>query len=235
MNRLILSVLFAACQVAAAAARNAGPCLAPHEKAAFEIVALKTTLMVAALSCGESHAYNDMMTRFLPFMRAQQAAVDGYFQRVNGPDGRAREDGFMTQLANDASQEGAGLGDGYCGGAAALFDAVLSLPDQAALQALADREAPAQGGPASCGMRVAAAAPAPGAESREDHAVPRPVITGWAPPAPLAAVKLPGSSPLAAGRQAAPRKPVHGLYAAARRATSAAKPVAKPVLAVVQI
>jgi len=264
MNRVILSVLFAAYQVSAAAAQSdAAPCLYSNEKAAFEIVTLKNTLMVAALSCGQTNAYNDVMTRFQPFMQAQQAVVDAYFQRVSGAGGRQQEDGFMTQLSNDASQEGDTLGDGYCGGAAALFDAVLSVPDQTALQALADQNEPEQGRSDLCGTQVAAAAPVPNAGNQEQNdqpalapppayggqanlaaevppppvpPVPPPrIVTNWSPPAPVSAVPLPGSSALVAAHQPALHKPGRHLYAVTHRAVPAAKPVAKPGMTVVQI
>lgn len=223
MNRVILSVLFVACQCSVAVAQDvtAPPCLWPKEKAAFEIVTLKNTLMVAALSCGQDNDYNDVMTRFQPFMTAEQTVVDGYFERVGGQGGRAQEDGFITQLSNDASQEGDTLGDGYCSGAAALFDAVLSVPDDTALQALADQNEPQQGGPDTCGTQVATAAPGPDHENERDDqpalappdapaAIPTPPVASPAPPAGQAAnlaAEMPQAAPI---KPAAPPRIITG-------------------------
>lgn len=255
MKRLILSALFVACQTAAANAQN---CLWPTEKAAFEIVTLKNTLMVAALSCQRTDEYNDFVLRFQPFMQSQQSVVDRYFSRIGGAAGRAQEDGFMTQLSNDESQQGLTMGVQYCAGAAALFNEVLSVADQVALTAIAAQNAPENGGPLMCAGRPAPPAPlAPppppvgleqerqaslraaqptivASSDNQAGALPAPppppphIISGWTAPAMVSATPLPGNAPVS---RSVARKTSHYAAAPVKRA----KPAAKPVITVVQI
>jgi hypothetical protein len=179
MKRLLVSALFVVSQFGNAQAQN---CVFANERAAFELVALKNTLMVAALSCGENNEYNDFMTRFQPYMATQQSVMDHYFQRMNGGTAQADEDEFLTALSNEESQESLNMGPQYCPGAGALFDQILSLRDEGALQSFAATNAPAQGGPGICGATASAPA-APALPPPEPVVLPGPPASGPAPAA----------------------------------------------------
>ena len=122
MRRLLMSLLFTACYNGAATAET---CMQPAEQQAFHVIALKSSLMVGALSCSQSEQYDDFMTRFQPHVLAEQHVVDKYFRRAGGLAGQVQEDGYVTLLANTQSQAGIAQGAGYCRAAAAAFQQVL--------------------------------------------------------------------------------------------------------------
>ena len=262
MKRLLVSALFVVSQFGNAQAQN---CVFANERAAFELVALKNTLMVAALSCGENNEYNDFMTRFQPYMATQQSVMDHYFQRMNGGTAQTDEDEFLTALSNEESQESLDMGPQYCPGAGALFDQILSLRDEGALQSFAASNAPAQGGPGICGAPAAPALPPP-----EPVVLPGPPASGpapaaasqasiaqraseelvvspdpaWQPPAKLQRTPLrppPGVQVAQAGKpgfsfsRRAPHYAIPARHVPSAPATAPAKPAAKPAVTIVQI
>ena len=102
-------------------------CMKPAEQQAFHVIALKSSLMVGALSCSQSDQYDEFMTRFQPHILAEQHVVDSYFRRAGGLAGQAQEDDYVTLLANTQSQAGISQGAGFCRAAAAAFQQVLGL------------------------------------------------------------------------------------------------------------
>jgi hypothetical protein len=93
---------------------------------AFNVIALKSALMVAALSCGEQDKYDAFMTAFQPHILAEQHVMDAYFRRM-GRSGQTQEDAFVTLLANNQSVTGIGQGSIFCLNNTAEFNAVLTL------------------------------------------------------------------------------------------------------------
>ena len=74
---------------------------------AFNVVGLKSALMVAALSCNEQDKYDAFMTSFHPHILAAQHTMDAYFHKASGPySGQKMEDNFVTLLANNQSDAG---------------------------------------------------------------------------------------------------------------------------------
>lgn len=100
---------------------------------AFNVIALKSALMVGALSCNQQDRYDRFMTEFQPHILADQHMMDAYFHRINGYAGRAREDDFVTLLANNQSVSGISEGNVFCLNNNAEFDAVLTLKTPADL------------------------------------------------------------------------------------------------------
>lgn len=95
---------------------------------AFNVIGLKSALMVAALSCGEQDQYDSFMTSFQPHILAEQHVMDAYFHKASGPySGQKMEDNFVTQLANNQSVSGIAQGSVYCLNNTAEFSAVLTL------------------------------------------------------------------------------------------------------------
>ncbi len=94
---------------------------------AFNVIALKSALMVAALTCNQQTQYDQFMTTFQPHVLAEQHVMDAYFRRASGYYGQAKEDDFVTLLANNQSVGGIGQGAVFCLNNTAEFKAVLAL------------------------------------------------------------------------------------------------------------
>jgi len=95
---------------------------------AFNIIGLKSALMVAALACNEQDQYDTFMTTFHPHILAAQHAMDAYFHKASGHySGQSMEDNFVTLLANNQSDQGIAAGSTFCLNNAAEFSAVLAL------------------------------------------------------------------------------------------------------------
>jgi hypothetical protein len=110
---------------------------------AFNVVGLKSALMVAALSCNQQDKYDAFMTSFQPHILAAQHAMDAYFHKASGPySGQKMEDNFVTLLANNQSDAGITEGSVFCLNNAAEFDAVLALKTPADLDHFVTDQAP---------------------------------------------------------------------------------------------
>jgi len=94
---------------------------------AFNIIGLKSALMVGALSCNQQPQYDEFMTEFQPHILAEQHIMDAYFHRIGGYYGQSREDSFVTLLANNQSVTGIAQGAIFCLNNSAEFAAVLAL------------------------------------------------------------------------------------------------------------
>jgi hypothetical protein len=95
---------------------------------AFNIIGLKSALMVAALACNEQDQYDTFMTTFHPHILAAQQAMDAYFHKASGRySGQKMEDDFVTLLANTQSDQGIAAGSTFCLNNVAEFNAVLAL------------------------------------------------------------------------------------------------------------
>ena len=95
---------------------------------AFNVIGLKSALMVAALSCNQQDQYDAFMTSFHPHILSAQHTLDAYFHKASGPySGQKMEDNFITLLANNQSDEGIAAGSNFCLNSQAEFSAVLTL------------------------------------------------------------------------------------------------------------
>lgn len=111
---------------------------------AFNIIGLKSALMVGALSCDQRRQYDTFMTNFQPHILAAQHVMDGYFRRMGGWAGQNREDDFVTLLANNQSISAQAQGSLFCLNNSAEFKAVLALRTPRELDAFASSQAPEQ-------------------------------------------------------------------------------------------
>lgn len=109
---------------------------------AFNVIALKSALMVAALTCDQQTQYDQFMTTFQPHILAAQHVMDAYFKRMGGYYGQAREDEFVTLLANNQSVGGIGQGGMFCLNNAAEFQQVLALKSDSALDNFVTDQSP---------------------------------------------------------------------------------------------
>jgi len=112
-------------------------CVPADTKAAFQVTALKSQLMVAALSCRQDSQYNGFIERNRPALVAHDKALQQWFQRTYGRQGQRRMDDFITSLANAQSQEGIRQGTSFCGNMTPFFAEVSSAATPQALTTLA--------------------------------------------------------------------------------------------------
>ena len=110
---------------------------------AFNVIGLKSALMVAALSCGDQAQYDAFMSTFQPHILAEQHVMDAYFYKASGPySGQKMEDNFVTLLANNQSVSGIGQGRTFCLNNQAEFAAVAALKTPEQLDSFVTDQAP---------------------------------------------------------------------------------------------
>lgn len=105
----------------------AAQCVRSADLAAFDITALKTSLMITALTCAADERYNAFVRKYQPELAAQDRALNGHFTRVNSRSGRKQHDEYVTQLANSRSQDGTRQGSSFCNYNLPVFDEVMAL------------------------------------------------------------------------------------------------------------
>lgn len=111
---------------------------------AFNVVGLKSALMVAALSCNEQPQYDAFMHSFQPHVYAAQQTMDAYFHKASGSySGQKMEDDFITNLANNQSVAGIAQGQQFCTNSLAEFNAVLALKTNQQLDSFVTSQPPA--------------------------------------------------------------------------------------------
>jgi len=110
---------------------------------AFNVIGLKSALMVGALSCGQQDEYDAFMNMYHPLVLDDQHAVDAYFRRIGGRyAGQVKEDSFVTLLANNQTMGGIGQGGVFCLNNEAEFKTVMSLGTPDALEAFVTDNTP---------------------------------------------------------------------------------------------
>ena len=137
-------------------------CVRSSDYPAFDITALKTKLMVTALTCGADEKYNAFVMKYRPELASQDKALGSYFARANGRRARQQHDDYVTQLANSQSSTGLRQGSLYCGYNLSTFDEVMALRSGAELTDFAAGKSIAQPIP----MGECGAAPAPTSQPR---------------------------------------------------------------------
>lgn len=129
--RILVSGLLAAVLLSGPMAE--AQCVRPGDLPAFDVTALKSKLMVTALTCGEQEKYNAFVNKYRPELTSQDKALNGYFNRVNARRGRQQHDDYITQLANSQSQTGMRQGSLFCRYNLSTFDEVMALRSGAEL------------------------------------------------------------------------------------------------------
>lgn len=125
MRSLLLNAAAFVAVGLAASNAVAQSCANAREKAAFDLRALQTHLMVGALTCGMHDRYNAFVTRFQSDLAGAHRNLTGYFNRVHGRTAQRDLNEYITALANAQSQEGIRLGSHFCGRIGPLFDQVM--------------------------------------------------------------------------------------------------------------
>ena len=134
--RILLST-FVSLGLLASQAASAESCARPPERAAFDVVGLKSQLMVTAISCKLEERYNAFVMRYRPDLVKQERTLDSYFGRSFGRRATQEHDDYITSLANSQSQTGIRSGMAFCQQNTGLFDEVMALKNGTELPHLA--------------------------------------------------------------------------------------------------
>ena len=111
----------------------AAQCARPGDYPALDVAALKTKLMVTALTCSADEKYNAFVTRYRPELASQDKALSSFFSRANARRARQQQDDYVTQLANSQSHTGLSQGSLFCRYNLSTFDEVMALRSNAEL------------------------------------------------------------------------------------------------------
>ncbi len=122
------------CGIAALVATEAAAapaCLRPDERAAIEVRAFQTDMMVAALSCNFQPEYNKFMRRFHHTLNLHTRTMHRFFDRTYGSAGTSRATSYFTRFANRTALTSVGNLDKFCDQEAAQLQAALvTAPDR---------------------------------------------------------------------------------------------------------
>ncbi len=123
--RLLLTSLVAASLLSSPLL--AADCARPAENTALDVTALKTQLMVMALTCQADERYNSFVMKYRPDLVQTDKSLNSYFSRAFGRSAAKQRDDYVTQLANSQSQTGLRQGSLFCDRNLATFDEVMAL------------------------------------------------------------------------------------------------------------
>jgi hypothetical protein len=132
MRRRFLSLATAGtliCQQAAAQLH----CMPPADRAAFDVQALRSEMMVLATGCAADSQYNAFIRRYQPELQANERDIDAWFKHKFGKRAQSEHDRFVTELANAQSSAGTKLGSDFCPHNAMIFQEVMALQDSGQL------------------------------------------------------------------------------------------------------
>jgi hypothetical protein len=136
MRRTFLTLAAAGtliCQQAAAHLH----CMSPADRAAFDVQALRSEMMVLATGCAADTQYNAFITHYQPQLQANERDIDAWFKRKFGKRGQSEHDRFVTDLANAQSSAGTRLGSDFCPHNAMIFQEVMALQNATELPSFA--------------------------------------------------------------------------------------------------
>src|ERR1700722_8328213 len=101
-------------------------CMSPAERAAFDVQALRSEMMVLATGCSDDAQYNAFITRYQPELQANERDIDAWFRKQFGKRAQSEHDRFVTDLANAQSSAGTKLGSDFCPHNAMIFHEVMA-------------------------------------------------------------------------------------------------------------
>jgi len=93
---------------------------------AVNVRILQSEMMVAALSCDMRNSYNAVVVRYQGELVSHGRVLKKMFRRDHGARAQRELDGFVTQLANDASIRSARQRQEFCGNARAVFSKLIT-------------------------------------------------------------------------------------------------------------
>src|SRR5690349_10373770 len=92
----------------------AAGCATPNEAAALKTAVIQQELMVAALQCRETTAYNRFVMTYRGELQTSDATLKTFFLRRGGEHGEAGYDTFKTKAANLSALEQARNSRAFC-------------------------------------------------------------------------------------------------------------------------
>jgi hypothetical protein len=117
-------------------------CDTPRDVAALKTAALHQRLMVAALTCKSTTAYNRFVLAHRAELQRSDADLKAYFIAQGGESGEAAYDSYKTKVANLVARAPAIDARAFCASTADEFDA-LSANQEGLMHALAAERMPA--------------------------------------------------------------------------------------------
>ncbi len=158
----LAGLAWAAATVSPALAR----CADPADRAVFDVVGLKSEMMVLAISCKRGDDYNAFVNKYRALLTKADADLGKYFARVYGKAaGQRQQDAYVTALANGQANEGSRLGSDFCPRNSVMFDEVKSVSTEVELAAFAAGKDVVPEVPGACAGQTASAA-TPAAKKR---------------------------------------------------------------------
>jgi hypothetical protein len=109
--------LLAGCALAASASPAVAVqlCTSVTDQSAYEVLSLRTQMILLATKCGRDQDYNrNFIVRFQPALQANEREILTYFRKIYGGSGQGRKDTFSTELVNMMSQEANTQGAEFC-------------------------------------------------------------------------------------------------------------------------
>jgi hypothetical protein len=207
--------LLALCNPALISSAWAAGCASPEEASALKTAVLQQELMVAALQCHESGAYNRFVNTYRPELQSSDSTLKTFFVRRGGEHGEAGYDTFKTKAANLSALEQARNAGSFCADAHVLFQAALA--NRGTLMSFVDAHA----GAADIGNICVESRPAPIlAHAVDKPSAPIKAIAVAATAVPVAAA----AAPKPAAQVAVVGVPAHSLPAIPYRHEEAAPP-----------
>lgn len=135
--RRLLSSLAAVGLLVSQQAQAQLQCLAPHERSAVEVAALRSQLMVLATGCRQDESYNAFIRKYQPDLMGNERAIGDMFKKKYGKRGQQEHDRFTTELANAESSAGMRLGTDFCERNGLIFREVMALRSASELESYA--------------------------------------------------------------------------------------------------
>lgn len=129
MRRLTVIAALAGLALSGFAAQAyAAQCASVADQSTYEVLSLRTQMLVLALKCEQRDAYNkNFVIRFQPVLQANDRDVLTYFRRLYGNAGQGRKDSYTTQLVNVMSRTANLNGGEYCARAGLLVNEMNAL------------------------------------------------------------------------------------------------------------
>ncbi len=125
--RRLLSSLAAVSLLTVQQAQAELECLPPQERAAVEVAALRSQLMVLATGCHDDNGYNAFIRKFQAELMSNEKTIGEIFKHKYGRRGQQEHDQFTTDLANAESSAGMHLGTDFCDHNGMIVQEVLAL------------------------------------------------------------------------------------------------------------
>ena len=125
----ILKLAFAFTALSAAAVASPAQAFQPrdtHEVNAVNVRILQSEMMVAALTCNMRTRYNTVVVRYQGELVSHARVLKKMFRRDHGARAQSELDGFVTQLANDASIRSIRERQTFCTNATKMFTTILA-------------------------------------------------------------------------------------------------------------